>query len=168
MKKTALCFVILFLHPYAARCNVKYDSLPVVEIINSDLNLLIDSFLDYEVNHNCYHKDYFYVLSISEWNPNTPVYFVIEGLGPFVLNLLVTDKYFFKRKGNTFLIRGNPPKSWYRQTGKIEKVDLHQIQENVYVVTYDLSRWACWYRDGMFFIQEKYECGYKPTIKNFR
>ncbi len=167
MKKLVFYILILMLFSSAiiAKDNNK-DSLPLIDITNEDLLALIDSFIKFEKKHDCYHSDYIYVLAVNKQSDNL---FSIEiaSLGALKFVILDQDKYCFFKNEHMFYVRGDePPETWFRKTGEKQPIELNDLEEEVYLVTADLSSWRCWYKNGEFSIYDKHECRYKPSQNN--
>lgn len=166
--KNMVCYILiilLFSNTVIAKDHIK-DSLPLIEITNEDLLVLIDSFIEFEKKHNCYHTDYIYILAVNKQS-DTFFYLEIASLGALKFVILSQDNYCFFYKGHLFFVRGDePPEAWFRNTGVDQPIELNDFEEEVYTVIADLSSWSCWYKNGVFGIYDKHKCGFKPSQNN--
>ncbi|GEM_PF-5338628 len=123
------------------------------------------SFIEFEKKHDCYHSEHIYVLSINK--KNSLVDFGFGGLGKRRYNLLDRELFVFNFKDHQFFVwDDNPPETWFKKTGKTQKIELEADDESTLIIHRNYSSWRCWYKNGEFSIYDKHECGYKPSENN--
>jgi hypothetical protein len=165
MKRLFLLFVVFYFQHNITMC-VNNDHLPLIEITNDRLLEIIDRFLKFEKTSGCYGKDYFYIISFNKYEDEDEIYFGIEGLGPYVTDVLPTDRSVFIKNGNTFFIKGEMPRNWYKTIRKKQKLDLYQLEEGIFMLDLDLTRWFCWFKNGGFSVLEIMNVDINPAKIN--